>query len=155
MRLGRLIGIGIGIVILAMVFFVPFATLPGYVQHGETLFSAFSIAVVNLPNTQDTGTASQVAAALIVVISGLVIMLAGCVGIYPLGAGVLGVCGMGLLTAGPYLTGHLSSYSASNFDIGFYVIWALSIAALAMTFVGRDIPIMRRRAVEAAGATTK
>ena len=52
-----------------MVYFVPFAALPGYVQHGETLFSAFSTAVVNLPHTQDIGTASEVAGALTVVIT--------------------------------------------------------------------------------------
>lgn len=84
-----------------MVFFVPFAALPGYVQHGETLFSAFLTAVVNLPHMQDTGTAGEVAAALIVVITGLVTMLARRVGINPLVSGVLGVCGMGMLTAAP------------------------------------------------------
>ena len=138
-----------------MVFFVPFAALPGYVQHGETLFSAFLTAVVNLPHMQDTGTASEVAAALIVVITGLVTMLARRVGINPLGSGVLGVCGMGMLTAAPYLTGQLSSCSASNFDEGFYVIWVLSTAGLAVAFVGGDIPIVRRRAVESKAAATK
>ena len=92
-----------------MIYFVPFAALPGYVQLGKTLFSAFSTTVVNLPHTQDTGTASEVASALIVVITGLVIIPAGCGGINSLGSGVLGVCGMGMLTANPYLTGHLSS----------------------------------------------
>ena len=134
---------------------VLFVAPPGYVQHGLTFFSAFSTAVVNLPHTQDTGTPSKVAAALIVVTTGLVTMLAGCVGINPLGSGVLGVCGMGLLTAGSCLTGQLSSCSASNFDVGFYIIRVLSIAGLAATFVGMAIPLVRRRAVDSKAATTE
>ena len=76
-------------------------------------------------------------------------------GINPLGSGVLGVCGMGLLTAGSCLTGQLSSCSASNFDVGFYIIRVLSIAGLAATFVGMAIPLVRRRAVDSKAATTE
>lgn len=144
MRLGRLVGIGIGIVILLVVFFVPFAAIPGYVEHGETLYTAFSGALANVPQVQNSGSFADAGAILLLAVAGLLITIAGIVGIFPLGTGVLGAVGMSLLTFGPYFTGHVSNYSAVSFDIGFYALWIASVAALVMTFVGKNIPLLNR-----------
>lgn len=144
MRLGRLVGIGIGIVILLVVFFVPFGAIPGYVQHGDTLYTAFSGAMANVPQVQNSGSFADAGAILVLAVAGLLLLIAGIVGIFPLGTGVLGAVGMALLTVGPYFTGHISSYSAASFDIGFYALWVASIAALVMSFVGKNIPVLNR-----------
>lgn len=144
MRLGRIVGIAIGIVILLTVFFVPFAAIPGYVEHGETLFSAFSGALAGIPPAQSSGTAQEVAAVLVLAVAGLILTIAGVAGIFPLGTGALGVSGMAMLTFGPYFTGHASSLAGLTLDVGYYVLWAASILALAMAFVGREIPVLNR-----------
>ena len=157
-RLGRLVGAGIGLVILLVVFLVPFAAIPGYFQKGQTLFAAFSGALGKVSHVQSGNSMADAAAILVLAVAGLIITIAGIVGIFPLGAGVLGVVGMGMLTAGPYFTGQITSYTAASFDLGFYLLWIASIAALVMAFVGRQVPLLKRNmAVQSkeAGGTSK
>lgn len=142
MRLGRIVGVFIGLAMLLVVFLVPFAAIPGYVQRGETLYTAFSGALAGVSQVQSGNTAGNAGAVLLLAIAGLIITIAGCIGFFPLGAGVLGVVGMGMLTAGPYFTGQISSFSAVSFGPGFYILWVASVAALVMAFVGRQVHLL-------------
>jgi len=67
------------------------------------------------------------------------LVIAGFVGIFPLGTGVLGIVSMAMITVGPILI--YPSLGSPSYGTGFYVAWAASIVSLGASFLhrrGRD-----------------
>jgi hypothetical protein len=132
---GRILGIVLGIVILASIFALPFfgGSNP-YTGTGGTFYSGWSDIVGNLGNIQAVGNAQLITLAYIILIAGILLIIAGFVGIFPLGTGVLGVVGMAMLTVGPYVATPTAGTNLSVYGAGFYVMWVASIAALGASF---------------------
>lgn len=129
-----MIGAIAGGVIVVAFFLLPFASLSGVVPRGSTLFGALSNAVTNLPQTQTGGSLNELVAALILTVAGLLILVAGIVGAFPLGSGVLSVFGMTMVTLGPYIIGQAGTVGFSDFGTGYFAIWAAAILVLAISF---------------------
>ena len=125
---GRKLGIVLGLVILASIFLLPFGS-----SNTDTLYTIAGPLLSDLGSIQSSGTAAYIAFAYVTVIAFILLVIAGLVGIFPLGTGVLGVVGMAMITIGPYLFYPNSAYGLDA-GLGFIVIWAASIGALAASF---------------------
>lgn len=125
---GRILGIILGLVILATIFLVPFGS-----TNTNTLYGVAGPDISNLGTLQSSGTAQSVTYAYIFIIAFILLVIAGIVGLFPLGTGVLGVVGMVMITVAPYLV-----YPGGQIKLdpgaGFYVIWIASIASLGASF---------------------
>jgi hypothetical protein len=102
-------------------------------NNDNTLYYWGSNFVNNLGSIQATGNSSFIAFTYVYVIAFILIVIAGVVGIFPLGTGVLGIVGMAMITADPYLVYPNGNVSLSP-DYGFYIIWVASIIALFASF---------------------
>jgi len=129
MHPGRILGAVMGLVILVTFLVVPFGTLFGV---SRTLYGSFTYVYTNLSSIQNSGIAQLITAAYLLLIASILILIAGFVGIFPLGTGVLGVVGMAIITAGPYLIN--PSYCFTGYEAGYYVIWGASIVSLGASF---------------------
>ena len=125
---GRILGIVMGLVILLAVFALPLGEASG----GGTLYGMAGPLLANTAMAQ-TGTPGQIIYNYILILSFVLLVIAGVVGVFPLGTGVLGVVGMALLTIAPYL-GFPTSSATIPEGIGFFVIWAASIVSLGAAF---------------------
>jgi uncharacterized membrane protein YkgB len=125
-----------GLVILATFFALPFFSAQGLSGGpSSTLYTNMTSTYNSLGTIQGSGTNATIAAAYLLLIAGILILIAGFVGIFPLGTGVLGVVGMAMITLTPYLTTpDMARSIASTYGIGYYVIWAASVIALGASF---------------------
>lgn len=122
MHPGRILGIVMGLVILASVFVLPiFAsqdTLYGVVgpllgAFGDIQYLPYELMVFDY----------------LLVISFILLVIAGAVGFFPLATGVLGIVAMAMLSIAPSLLSLDVSWS-----VAFYVLWITSIIALGASF---------------------
>lgn len=143
-RKGRIAGSAAGIVTLVAVFFLPFASVPGYIQQGSTLYSAFSGATTSLPLIEKGVFSQSVAITLILIVTGLLVIISGLAGFFPLGSAVIGISGMLLVTFAPFLTVSASSAMTLDPGTGYYTVWAMCIASVGAALTGRgkreDLP---------------
>jgi hypothetical protein len=116
-----------GLVILVAIFFLPFG------GGSSTLYGIVWPKISNLSQLQSGGDAAALTYAYIWIIAFILLVIAGVVGIFPLGTGVLGVVGMAIITVSPYLVYPNGPVTLST-GAGFYVIWAASIVALGASF---------------------
>jgi hypothetical protein len=121
MHPGRILGIIMGLVILVAVFLLP-------ISGPDTLFGVVGPTLGNLGALQSTSVQLMVFSYL-VIISFILLVIAGVVGFFPLGAGVLGIIGMAMLTVGPFIAGVDVAW-----NVAFYVLWIASIICLAASF---------------------
>ncbi len=132
MHPGRILGVVMGLVILVTFFAVPFYSTNG---QSTTLYNNMTSVYNSLGSTQGSGNAGMIAAAYVLLIGAILILIAGFVGVFPLGTGVLGIVGMAMITLSPYLT--TPGAAGNGFDIyevGYYLIWAASVIALGASF---------------------
>jgi predicted RNA-binding Zn-ribbon protein involved in translation (DUF1610 family) len=125
---GRILGIVLGLVILATIFLLPFGT-----SDTRTLYGVVGPLLSNPGGVQSSGGAASITYGYIFIIAFILIVIAGLVGIFPLGTGVLGVVGMAMITVAPYLV-YPSGPVKLDPGTGFYVIWGASIASLGASF---------------------
>ncbi len=116
-----------GLVILAAIFFLPFGA------GNSTLYGTVWPWISNLGQIQSAGNATALTYDYIWIISFILLVVAGVVGVFPLGTGILGVVGMAMITASPYLVYPNGPVTLST-GVGFYVIWAASIVSLGASF---------------------
>ena len=119
-----MLGIVLGLVILASIFALPFG------NGSTTLYGSVFPLISNISGVQSQGTA-QATYDYILIIAFILLVIAGVVGLFPLGTGVLGVVGMAMITVAPYL---VNPGSTLGTGVGFYVIWIASIASLGASF---------------------
>ena len=125
---GRKLGILLGLVILATIFALPFGS-----SNSSTLYGAVGPLISDLGAVQASGDAASVTYAYVLVIAFVLLVIAGLVGIFPLGTGVLGVVGMAMITVAPYLV-YPNGQVKLDSGVGFYVIWGASILSLGASF---------------------
>jgi membrane-bound ClpP family serine protease len=135
MHPGRIVGIIMGLLILASVFGLTFYIngLSGQDQ-SATLYNTFTSQYNQLSAIQSQGNEQSIALAYIVIIASILLIIAGFVGIFPLGTGVLGVVGMALITIGPSLVDPDQTFSLQGYGIAFYLIWLAAIISLGASF---------------------
>jgi len=125
---GRMLGIILGLVILATIFLVPFGS-----TNTGTLYGIVGPKISNLSSVQ-AGPAADITYWYILIVAFILLVIAGLVGLFPLGTGVLGVVGMAMVTVAPYLVYPNGSPNVVGMGAGFYVIWIASIASLGASF---------------------
>jgi hypothetical protein len=130
MHPGRYLGIVMGLVILAGVFALPFGSAPG----AGTLYGVAAPVLGDLGGLQASGNAQLVTFGYLLVISFILLVVAGVVGIFPLGTGVLGVVGMALLSVAPGMIYPNAGSILPSGGAGFYLLWAASVIALGASF---------------------
>ncbi|MGD0396868.1 MAG: zinc ribbon domain-containing protein [Nitrososphaerales archaeon] len=123
LRPGRIIGTVMGLVILAAIFLLPFG------GSSSTLYGIVSPMIKNLSAVQSSGDTAKLANNYTWIIAFILLVIAGVVGIFPLGAGVLGMVGMAMITISPFLTHPNGPYTLST-GTGFYIAWVVSVVAL-------------------------
>jgi hypothetical protein len=118
-----MLGIILGLVILATIFALPFGT-----TNSNTLYGVVGPKISNFGAI--SGSTSDVTYAYIFIVAFILLVIAGVVGLFPLGTGVLGIVGMALITVAPYLI------PGQKLDpgTGFYVVWGASIVSLGASF---------------------
>jgi len=125
---GRILGIVMGLVILVAIFLLPFD------GGSSTLYGTVWPKISNLGQTQSGGDTAKLTYDYIWIIAFILLIIAGVVGIFPLGTGVLGVVGMAMITVSPYLVYPNDSAHALSAGAGFYAMWAASIVSLGASF---------------------
>ncbi len=125
---GRILGVVMGLVILASIFMLPFINEPP-----TTLYAIARPLLENIGLIPSMGDQTTVAYAYIIVISFILLVVAGVVGVFPLGTGVLGIIGMGFITLAPFF---LTPFGILQpvWGLGFYAIWFASIISLGASF---------------------
>ncbi len=138
MHPGRILGAIMGLVILAGVFVLPFSATSAGLGSAESqqssLYNTFTGVYSSLSQLQAAGDTQTITLAYLILIATILLIIAGLVGIFPLGTGVLGIVGMVLLTLGPYLVLPNYAVNLSDYGVAFYVLWIASIIALAASF---------------------
>jgi hypothetical protein len=122
MHPGRILGIIMGLVILIGVFVLPINTAQ------YTLYDTVQPLLEGIGDIQNLPTQEMIFC-YILIISFILLVIAGVVGYFPLGTGVLGIVGMAMLSLAPYFLSLNITWAA-----GFYVIWIASIVALGASF---------------------
>lgn len=139
----RTLGIVSGLITLAAVFALPF----GSDLYGPSLFSSVLSVLGDLGRIQQSGDSALVALTYIVIAVFFLLVIAGAVGVFPLGAGVLGLIGMTVITLASTLIFPGTSLNLSLYGVGYFVVWAASVAALATHFmrarVEKALPVPR------------
>ncbi len=125
---GRMLGIVLGLVILASIFLLSFGT-----SNSQTLYGIVGPLISNLGAVQASGDAAVVTYSYIFIVAFILLVVAGLVGIFPLGTGVLGVVGMAMITVAPYLV-YPNGQVKLDPGLGIYVIWGASVISLGASF---------------------
>jgi hypothetical protein len=124
---GRILGIVLDLLILVSIFLLAFGT-----TNTHTLYGTAGPLISNLGAVQAAGTATATYD-YILVIAFVLLIIAGLVGIFPMGTGVLGIVGMAMITVAPYAVFPNVPVKLDP-GVGFYVIWAASVLSLGASF---------------------
>ncbi|MCS6784859.1 MAG: hypothetical protein NZ581_06665 [Candidatus Caldarchaeum sp.] len=128
-HIGRIVGLAMGLVILFSIVFLPFDTNP------PTTFLEIGLPLVeNIGIIPNLGDPAIVSLAYALVVSFILLVAAGIVGVFPLGAGVLGLSGMAIVTAAVYLF-FPPEIPAPVWGTGYYAMWGASVIALGASFL--------------------
>ena len=112
-----------GLVILVAIFLLPFGS------GSSTLYGTVSPMIKNLGTTQSSGSTATLTYDYTWIIAFILLVIAGVVGLLPLGSGVLGMVGMAMITVSPFLIYPNGPYTLST-GAGFYTAWVASAVAL-------------------------
>jgi zinc-ribbon domain len=123
-----MLGIVLGLVILASIFLLSFGT-----ANTQTLYGNVSLLISNLGAVQATSSTAQVTYDYLLIIAFVILIIAGVVGLFPLGTGVLGVVGMAMITVAPFAV-FPNGPTKLDPGLGFYVIWVASVLSLGASF---------------------
>lgn len=115
-----------GLVILISIFLLPFFA-------GLTLYGIVGPMLGAIGELQGLP-AQAMTLGYLLIISFILLVIAGFVGIFPLGTGVLGIVGMAMITVAPFMLGSEASLLLSFVGFGYYVTWIASIVALGASF---------------------
>lgn len=128
----RILGAVAGIIILVAVFVLPFGPDLG----SPSLFSSVLSVVGDLGQIHESGDAELVASTYITIGGFIILVIAGAAGVFPLGAGIMGLIGMVVITIARLVLFPEAPSTLSLFGVGYFVGWAGSVAALATRFTG-------------------
>jgi len=134
MNPGRILGIIAGIIILVAVFALPFLSVPSELTSSPTLFGLAGFIMGNLGLIQESGSQTLIALAYVLIAVFILLTIAGVVGFFPLGSGVIGIIAMAIITVAPFLIFPELQLGLSTVGIGYFVAWIASIVALGASF---------------------
>jgi hypothetical protein len=138
----RVAGIALGLVIILATFLLPFGSfmLPSGQTGETTLFNMAVQFVQNIANGVQQPM-SLIIYEIIILVSFIILIAAGALGLYPLRSGVISILGVILLTTvtvfNPVLGFNMPSYGA-----GYFTVWGASVAAIV---IGKFRPSARRK----------
>ncbi len=124
---GRVLGIIMGLVILVAIFLIPFGT------GSSTLYGQVGPVIGNIAGVQSSGYPAQTTYDYVLIVAFIILVIAGVVGLFPLGTGVLGVVAMAMLSVAPSLI-FPNGPVKLEIGAGFIVVWAASIISLGGSF---------------------
>jgi hypothetical protein len=130
----RMRGVILGLLILVTIFVVPFGT-----ADTSTLYAKAASYISNLGTIQSIYTSADQTYAYIFISAFIILVIAGAVGLFPLGAGFLGIVGMAMITIAPYVI-YPNGPTTLDPGLGFYTIWVASIASVGVSFRRRKKP---------------
>jgi len=130
MNPGRILGLLAGIVILVAVFALPF----GPAMDSPTLYGSVRPLLENLGAIQQSGDQAMIALTYVLIGAFILLAIAGVVGIFPLGSGVIGIIAMVVITLAPTLIYPGAEFSLATYGVGYFVAWIASIVALGASF---------------------
>ncbi len=143
--LGGVLGLGI----LVSAFFLPFWNLTtGQSAAFDSLYTTLRYVLSDLAAIQNLGLEQATVLALVILLSGVMVMAAGLFGVFPLGSGILGLLAMAGLTFGPTLLFPSYVVDRANYGTGFWAIWAMSLLLLVAASWARR----RGKGVQVAGS---
>jgi hypothetical protein len=135
-RIEKIVGGALGIVVLATVFLLPFSStisvIPGSTNSLYSIFNFFASNLGSIPNIQNS---SLELIAYLYLVGTILILAAGVVGSFPFFSGVLGIVGMAMMTVSGFFSSQYTPPPVA-YGFGFYLLWALSLAQLVMSFIG-------------------
>ena len=133
MHPGRILGIVMGIAILAAIFILPFFNFPFTSgPNSLSLFGRVSPILSDIAGIQSIPDPNFIAFSYILIVAFILLVIAGIVGLFPLGTGVLGVVALALVTVAPLIL--VLGTDLPGYGLGYYVAWIASIVALAGSF---------------------
>jgi len=130
MNPGRILGVIMGIMILLAVLVLPFSSEPG----SPSLYGIVNPLFSRLGEIQQSGDQAQIAFTYVYIISLILLVIAGIVGFFPLGCGVIGIVAMALITLGPMMIFPGGGIDVGSYGLGYFVAWIASIIALGASF---------------------
>ena len=122
-----MLGIVLGLVILATTFLLPFGT-----TNTASLYGIAGPLISNLGAVQSFGSATATFD-YVLIIAFVLLVIAGLIGVFPLGTGVLGMVGMAMITVAPYAVFPNGPVKLDP-GTGFYLIWGASVLSLGASF---------------------
>lgn len=142
MDLDRVIGIVFGLMILMAVFLLPFGrfTLPSGQVSGQTFFLTVRqlIESIMVSIQQPTGLLLY---EIMLIISFVIMVIAGIIGFYPMRSGAIGILGMIIVTVVSIFHPQIG-FNIPSYDAGYFVAWGFSIGEAV---VGKIQPHMRSK----------
>lgn len=136
----RVAGIALGVVLLIAVFLIPFGSfqLPSGQLNEVTLFNMVMQLAGSFCAQQPINLLIHEA---LIMISFIILVIAGTLGFHPLRAGVIGVFGMMLITTASVFNPMLG-FNIPDYKAGYFIIWIVCAAAIV---IGKLKPNARRK----------
>jgi hypothetical protein len=119
-----------GLVILVTIFLIPFY------NSTKTLYGVAWPLLSNMGAISQSGSNSTIAFDYVTAVAFVLLLIAGLVGIFPLGTGVIGVVAAAILAVGTYFI--YPNSGLPTFGIGFYVVLVASLISLGASFWHRE-----------------
>jgi len=126
----RIPGVVSGIVLLVAVFVLPFGSDPG----SPSLFGSMLPVLRDVGQVQQSGDPALFYLTFVMIGAFVLLVVAGALGAFPLASGVMGLVGVLVVSLAPTLFFRGTGFSLSLFGLGYFVVWAASVAALASHF---------------------
>jgi len=126
----RIPGVVSGLVLLVAVFVLPFGSDPG----SPSLFGSMLPIFRDVGQVQQSGDSALFYLTFVMIGAFVVLVVAGALGAFPLASGVMGLVGVLVVSLAPTVFFRGTGFSLSLFGLGYFVVWAASVAALASHF---------------------
>ncbi|MGQ9479630.1 MAG: hypothetical protein ACUVQ0_06445 [Thermoproteota archaeon] len=130
MDIDRMMGIVSGLVVLLSIFLLPFSSfqLPSGETSELTLFLTVKKVIINImANTY--GAINTLVFNIMLILSFILLLAAGILGVFPLRSGVLGIIGMIIITIVSMFNPQLG-FRIPGYGVGFFFAWGFSIIAV-------------------------
>jgi hypothetical protein len=136
-RVENYVGASVGIVMIAAFFLLPFSSSISAVGgFPDNLFDVFRFFITNLGSIPNVQNASLEFIAYGYIFGGILMVLAGLLGTFPLRSGVCGLAGMAVLVGCGFVSPQYTPYPLA-YGSGFWALWALVGLQVALSAYGR------------------
>jgi hypothetical protein len=137
MRLEKLVGAGLGVAMLFVIFLAPFSSAISVIAGSqETLYIIFHFFLDNFGSVSHLHSSSLELIAYFYFFGTILLLVAGILGSFPLVSGGLGLSGILILTASGLFS---PQYTPSSvvYGFGYYLLWGLLVIQIVQLVVAR------------------